>query len=166
MMGPYDLEAERLDHQRALGQRLRHIRRQQGMSLAEVERRSGGEWKAVVVGAYERGDRAVSLERLERLASFYGVPLTELMTLHRRHSATAESIRMVIDLTRLEQSQGPGIAVVARYAERIRRLRGDHNAHVLTVRGADLDTLASAIGSSPRELLEELRDHGVLLDLT
>ena len=49
------------DRTRALGARLRSIRNQQGLSLAQVEARSGGVWKAVVVGAYERGDRAVSL---------------------------------------------------------------------------------------------------------
>jgi len=62
-----------------VGDRLRDIRRQQGLSLAEVEERSGGAWKAVVVGAYERGDRAVTVPRLAELADFYGVPLSTLL---------------------------------------------------------------------------------------
>ena len=38
---------------------LRSIRQQQGLSLHGVEEKSQGRWKAVVVGSYERGDRAV-----------------------------------------------------------------------------------------------------------
>ena len=62
-----------------VGDRLRDIRRQQGLSLADVEAKSGGSWKAVVVGAYERGDRAVTISRLADLAEFYGVPLASLL---------------------------------------------------------------------------------------
>ena len=36
--------------------------------------RSGEEFKASVLGAYERGERAISVARLQRLARFYGVP--------------------------------------------------------------------------------------------
>ena len=38
-----------------------------------------GRWKAVVVGSYERGDRAVTVQRLAELAEFYGVPVYELL---------------------------------------------------------------------------------------
>ena len=44
-----------------------------------VEATSEGRWKAVVVGSYERGDRAVTVQRLAELAEFYGVPLVELL---------------------------------------------------------------------------------------
>jgi transcriptional regulator with XRE-family HTH domain len=66
--------------QRRLGSRLRDIRHQQGLSLAQVQARSGGRWKAVVVGAYERGDRSITIGRLEELARFYGVPVADLIT--------------------------------------------------------------------------------------
>src|SRR5881275_3590820 len=64
---------------KALGTRLRAIRMQQHRSLHGVERKSGGKWKAVVVGSYERGDRAVSVQRLADLADFYGVPVSDLL---------------------------------------------------------------------------------------
>ena len=48
------------DYAKALGAKLRAIRQQQGLSLHGVEQKSGGRWKAVVVGSYERGDRAVT----------------------------------------------------------------------------------------------------------
>ena len=54
---------------KALGARLRAVRAQQHLSLQGVERKSGGRWKAVVVGSYERGDRAVSVQRLAELAA-------------------------------------------------------------------------------------------------
>ena len=63
------------DYARALGARLRAIRQQQGLSLQGVEKKSSGRWKAVVVGSYERGDRAVTVARLAELADFYGVPV-------------------------------------------------------------------------------------------
>src|ERR1700743_2511222 len=67
------------EYAKALGARLRAIRAQQHLSLHGVERKSGGRWKAVVVGSYERGDRAVSVQRLAELAGFYGVPVSELL---------------------------------------------------------------------------------------
>ena len=55
----------RSDYAQALGARLRAIRQQQGLSLQRVEQRSQGAWKAVVVGSYERGDRAVTVADLK-----------------------------------------------------------------------------------------------------
>ena len=57
-----------------VGERLRLVRRQKRMSLQEVEAESSYEFKASVLGAYERGERAISVPRLSRLAHFYEVP--------------------------------------------------------------------------------------------
>src|SRR2546421_264541 len=70
---------EQAAYAKALGIRLRAIRTQQGLSLHGVEEKSRGRWKAVVVGSYERGDRAVTVQRLADLADFYGVPVAELL---------------------------------------------------------------------------------------
>jgi transcriptional regulator with XRE-family HTH domain len=67
------------EYRERLGARLRKARTQQGLSLAAVEEKSGGQWKAVVVGAYERADRGVTAERLVALAGFYGIPVTSLL---------------------------------------------------------------------------------------
>ncbi len=67
------------DYARALGARLRSIRQQQGLSLHGVEEKSHGRWKAVVVGSYERGDRADAAQKLAELADFYAVPVSELL---------------------------------------------------------------------------------------
>src|SRR5438046_10083508 len=67
------------EYAKSLGARLRSIRQQQGLSLQGVEEKSAGRWKAVVVGSYERGDRAVTVSRLAELADFYRVPVAELL---------------------------------------------------------------------------------------
>ena len=62
-----------------VGERLRLIRKQKGLSLQEVEATSKQEFKASVLGAYERGERAISVPRLQRLAKFYNVPVDQLL---------------------------------------------------------------------------------------
>src|SRR5690349_22637998 len=62
-----------------VGERLRSIRRQQGLSLHDVEARSNLEFKASVLGAYERGERAISVPRLLRLSEIYEVPSDQLL---------------------------------------------------------------------------------------
>jgi transcriptional regulator with XRE-family HTH domain len=44
-----------------VGERLRSIRKQKRLSLHDVEAQSSQEFKASVLGAYERGERALSL---------------------------------------------------------------------------------------------------------
>ena len=64
-----DLEAERDGgYATKVGARLRSIRRQKHLSLQDVEASSKHEFKASVLGAYERGERAISVPRLQRLA--------------------------------------------------------------------------------------------------
>ncbi|MFA9429661.1 helix-turn-helix domain-containing protein [Egicoccus sp. AB-alg2] len=153
-----------------LGCRLRDIRRQQGLSLADVEVRSDGVWKAVAVGAYERGQRNLTIARLAQLAHFYGVPLQDLLTpVHRpepvEHAAGASVRRHVLDLRRLEDGEGTPAPVraTARFAADVRRRRGDHNGTLLTVRRDDLHTVAVASGHEPLQLLDSLRNHGAVL---
>lgn len=62
-----------------VGERLRLVRRQQKLSLQDVETTSDLEFRASVLGAYERGERAISVPRLARLARYYGVPVDALV---------------------------------------------------------------------------------------
>ena len=63
----------------ALGARLRAVRRQHGMTLEQVHQRSGGRWSRVLLGCYERADRAVSVTTLVELAAIYGVRTEDLL---------------------------------------------------------------------------------------
>jgi transcriptional regulator with XRE-family HTH domain len=62
-----------------VGANLRLVRERSRMSLHDVEVASGDKLKGVVVGSYERGDRAVTVARLLELAAFYGVPAASLL---------------------------------------------------------------------------------------
>src|ERR1700738_4991799 len=64
---------------RGVGERWSDIRRQQALSLQAAEAMSGREFKASVLGAYERGERIISVLRLQRLARFYAVPVDQLL---------------------------------------------------------------------------------------
>jgi len=48
-------------YSRLVGERLRGIRKQKRLSLQEVEQQSQTEFRASVLGAYERGERAISV---------------------------------------------------------------------------------------------------------
>ena len=105
------------EYAKALGVRLRAIRSQQGLSLHGVEQKSQGRWKAVVVGSYERGDRAVTVQRLSELAEFYGVPVHELLpgTGAPASAGPEPGGKLVLDLERLKtlpvEQAGPLLAV-------------------------------------------------------
>ena len=82
------------------GARLRSIRRQKHLSLQDVEAASEHEFKASVLGAYERGERAISVPRLQRLARFYRVPVDQMLPSDDElgiRSATGDE--HVVDLT-------------------------------------------------------------------
>lgn len=159
-----------LTRQRALGARLRAVRMQQDLSLAQVEAASDGRWKAVVVGAYERGDRSVTIGRLAELARFYRVPLSHLLPVgnvdEETPSTTASTEGVVLDLTRLRGADGreDAVGAVARFAGRICLLRGDHGGRVLTLRQADLRTLAMSSGIGADELRSQLSAERLLAD--
>ena len=150
------------EYAKALGAKLRAIRTQQGLSLHGVEEKSEGRWKAVVVGSYERGDRAVTVQRLSELATFYGVPVGELLPAGVAATAVAPTARIVIDLEQLQQVPAERSAPLARYAATIQSQRGDYNGRVLSIRHEDLRSLAVIYDASPGALTEQLIGWGVL----
>lgn len=139
----------------ALGARLRDVRRQQGLSLHDVEHLSGRRLRASVVGAYERGERAVSMPRLRLLSAFYRVPVAHLLPAsdrradRREGSSPGRGVR--VDLTALP-SGPPEAEVVVRYLRTIQSRRGDYNGRVLTVRDDDLRALAAVLDTRPDDL--------------
>lgn len=147
----------------ALGARLRAIRQQQGLSLHGVEQKSQGRWKAVVVGSYERGDRAITAQKLAELAEFYGVPVTELLPgPHHPAAGKTPEGRLVIDLERLQVLPPEEAAPLIRFVSLIQSRRGDYNGRILSVRRDDLHVLALLYDTSPAALADRLIAWGVL----
>jgi transcriptional regulator with XRE-family HTH domain len=145
---------------KALGTRLRAIRMQQHLSLHGVERKSGGKWKAVVVGSYERGDRAVSVQRLSELADFYGVPVSDLLPPDESPfsgggGATPLS-RIVLNLDKVSALTDGHADILRRFTASIQRQRGDVGMRTLPVRHEDLRTLALMYDTTIEALTERL----------
>lgn len=148
---------------KALGMRLRAIRQQQALSLQGVEEKSDGRWKAVVVGSYERGDRAITVRRLSELAQFYGVPVAELLPgADELAGGTEAPPKLVLDLERLQQLDLSEAVPLTRFAAKIQSMRGDYNGRVLTIRNDDLRTLSLIYDETTSQLAERLIDWGVL----
>ena len=148
---------------KALGMRLRAIRQQQALSLQGVEEKSHGHWKAVVVGSYERGDRAVTVQRLSELAAFYGVPVSELLPGSVDVGAGAQAPpKLVLDLERLQQLDLDEARPLSRFTAHVQQMRGDYNGRVLTIRSEDLRTLALIYDEPTSQLAERLIEWGVL----
>lgn len=150
-----------------VGDRLRSVRLQKGMSLHDVEERSGKEFKASVLGAYERGERSISVPRLQRLAAFYGVPVDHLLP-RPEEALSAEPPEeapqrggLCIDLAALEGRHEPEARTLERFLSQIQVERGDFNGKVLTIRRDDVRVLAAIFDQSPAGLISRLASLGL-----
>ena len=163
---PHQDGAEADRYAKALGARLRAVRMQQHLSLHGVERKSAGKWKAVVVGSYERGDRAVSVQRLAELADFYGVGVSDLLPPEESPFNAAGSppplSRIVLNLDRVAALSDPSATMLQRFGASIQRQRGDIGNRTLTVRQDDLRSLALMYDLTVEGLTERLMRWQVL----
>lgn len=153
------------DYAKSLGESLRRIRVQKGMSLQDVQQASEGKWKAAVVGAYERGDRNVTVARLSELALFYGVPVSELLPDDGAPPAPGQvdtRRRVVLDLEGLDRVPESDRDPLSRFTTAIQIQRGDFNGRVLTIREDDLMALALMYQTTSDELSRRLADWGLL----
>jgi transcriptional regulator with XRE-family HTH domain len=144
-----------------VGEKLRRIRVDRGMSLQDVERRSEGRWKAAVVGSYERGDRNISATRLLELAEFYEVSPADVLPGEPVYRQDGGNGGIVVDLQKLD-TLGEQWTPVRRYLESIQVQRGDFHRQVLSIRGEDLRALSVLHGGSPDDLIAELRSAGAI----
>jgi transcriptional regulator with XRE-family HTH domain len=177
-----DLEA---DHESGyaikVGSRLRSIRRQKHLSLQDVEAASEHEFKASVLGAYERGERAISVPRLQRLARFYRVPVDQMLPsdeelggrsngedeqildLRSMRTARRDDRPVTIDLGAVEQLGGQEGEMLTRYLRMIQVQRGDYNGRMLTIRREDLRAVACIFDCHPDQVPARLDSLGLCL---
>jgi transcriptional regulator with XRE-family HTH domain len=144
---------------RRVGERLRAIRRQKRLSLQDVEANSDLEFKASVLGAYERGERAISVPRLHRLATVYDVPVEQLLPVEETGGQTIIDLTgelpvrhfiadqtLTFDLNALANMVGTEAEMLTRYIRMIQVQRQDFNGRVLTIRKDDLRAVACILG--------------------
>ncbi len=179
-------EAARIAYARAVGSRLRAMRKQMRLSLQAVEAMSEQEFKASVLGAYERGERAISVPRLQRLAKLYDVPVDQLLppdeaavarwgnggasedvvplAARRAIQAGAGAERVAIDLTKLHTVSGPERDLLRRFLSMIQVHRQDFNGRMITIRAEDVRAIACLFGVTPDSMGARLDELGLLVD--
>ena len=152
--------------------RLRAIRQAQSLSLADVEARSGGTLKAVVLGSYERGARTLSVRRAMEIADIYHIPVSELFQPATKTRQPLTHTRYIIDLRTLRkitdaipQSRESHVCLF-RYCREIQRRRNDWNGEVLSLRSTDIETLSIAQDMTVSGFCEELNNSNILLQRT
>ena len=136
-------------------EQLRTIRKSKGWSLQDVERHSNGKWKAVVVGSYERSDRAISLKKAIALMDFYQVPISELFP-----ESTAKIIArsITLDLAKINASLVPQIEMLRNFTRVLSNRRKDWNGYILTIRDNDLAFLSLLLNLNDVATLDYLRE--------
>ena len=166
-----------------VGERLRAVRKQKRLSLQAVEASSGQEFKASVLGAYERGERSISVPRLQRLADFYNVPVDQLLPRDTAAAAwstpadhadstasrtelgrlSREDGRVTIDLTRLDAVTAPERDLLRRYLGMIQVQRQDFNGRMITIRSEDVRAIGCLFDMSAEGMRRRLDDLGLRL---
>lgn len=179
-------ESARAAYARAVGSRLRAVRKQMRLSLQAVEAMSDQEFKASVLGAYERGERAISVPRLQRLARLYDVPVDQLLPQDEsdasRWGPSGESApgaggdqararralrpwdgqeKVTIDLTKLNSVSGPERDLLRRFLSMIQVQRQDFNGRMITIRAEDLRAIACLFGVTPDAMGRRLDELGL-----
>ena len=136
-------------------EQLRTIRKSKGWSLQDVERHSNGKWKAVVVGSYERSDRAISLKKAIALMDFYQVPISELFP---ESSARITSRSITLDLVKINSSLLPQAERLSNFTRVLSNRRKDWNGYILTIRDNDLAFLSLLLNLNDVATLDYLRE--------
>lgn len=149
-----------------VGEKLRRLRIERGLSLQEVCARSGGSFVVSTLSAYERGKRSLSLERLYELAAIYGESPTSILDVEedgsfQRNIGSNGPLR--IDLKSLAKLSPAERRPLETYLSFLRQLRNDPAQDMLTIRKEDLAYLSSLYGVRPQALKDYLEREGILL---
>jgi transcriptional regulator with XRE-family HTH domain len=150
-----------------VGEKLRRMRQDRGLSLQEVCTRSGGSFVVSTLSAYERGKRSLSLERLCELASIYGQSPMNLLDIENepdfQQRALSNSGPLRIRLDNLDHLAPEERRPLETYLSFLRELRNDPSRDMLTIRKEDLVYLSALYGVRPAALKDYLEKEGILL---
>jgi len=144
--------------------RLRTIRKSRGWTLHDIEDRTGGSIKAVVMGSYERGTRAISLARALELANLFAIPISDLLSEPNLRNDENPQFRR-FDQRRigklLSESDDERLGKLNNFLVAIAARRGDWNGEILSLRSTDLDTLTLILEMSQSSLIDWLRQENI-----
>jgi transcriptional regulator with XRE-family HTH domain len=145
----------RVEIERVCAEKLRELRRRKGLTLGEAEILSEGRIKAVVLGSYERGTRAISLARLQELSEFYEVPVEYFFC---EPSTPSSYEKITFDLRRVKSREDLNESIIGlrRYLSTIVAKRRDFNGEVLTLRHSDVDVISFVAQIATKDLTEYL----------
>jgi len=157
-------EADSSSYERAVGSCLRRARQQLRLSLQAVETMSSQEFKASVLGAYERGERSISVPRLQRLAILYDVPVDLLLPEPERKTSGAgagggsTTPGDAIDLdAQIDSISGPERELLRRFIRMIQAQRRDNGGSGTSIRSEDVRAIELLLGSSARSAGSDVR---------
>lgn len=146
-----DDDAGSAAYARAVGACLRRARQQLRLSLQAVETMSQQEFKASVLGAYERGERSISVPRLQRLAMLYDMPVDLLLPgTDRKPQGDATSSRGQSGEAgvQLDAISGPERELLHRFVRMIQAQRRNEGSD--SIRSEDIRAIEMLLGSSAR----------------
>jgi transcriptional regulator with XRE-family HTH domain len=135
---------------------LRSARRARGLTLRDVASSSHGRFKPSVLGAYERGERSISLVRFCELAQTYGIPPDRLLAEVFARLDPSGRYEVAIDLNRLTLVQGHEGKLVAEFVHKLKSQRGDYLTDIITLRSGDIEAISMEVSQSPATLLRTL----------
>lgn len=152
-----------MDYSHNVGKRLRKIRIQNKLSLKEVEKSTKGSIKASILGAYERGERVISIPRLYELATYFNVPVDYLIgneqVQAQKEAPRSKSVTggIKINLVNLNKLPEKEVSLLKNYIGGIRKQRDDYNVEVITIRQDDVKMLAALYQTDTNEINNKLK---------
>jgi transcriptional regulator with XRE-family HTH domain len=136
-----------------IGAVLRRARRARGLALRNVSSLSSGTFKPSSLASYERGDRALSVERFLLLAELYDIPSARLMAQISRRAEGRPPI--VVDVRTAHTIGGVEGAILAGFIHEVIALRRQSaSSEEISLRDGDLEVLATASGRRAEQFME------------
>jgi hypothetical protein len=135
-----------------IGAVLRLARRARGLTLRDVSFLSSGIFKPSSLASYERGERAISLERFLLLADLYSIRPARLMAQISRRVEGRPPI--IVDVRMAHTIGGVEGAVLAGFVHEVITLRRQPAPEEISLRDSDLEVLATASGRRSEQFME------------
>jgi transcriptional regulator with XRE-family HTH domain len=155
--------------------RIRQLRRERGLTLRDFEEKSGGRIRAIVMGAYERGDRSMSLGKLIEISKVFGIELSHLIGSAELTTSSATpssgtpssatpSSRYIFDLRVLNSLvDSPQKVILLRYLSRVAEQRGDWGGEVISLRQSDIESLSKVIDNQTNTFEQWIQAQAITL---